>query len=71
MPMPTDSAQTLLNISLLAFDRDAVEATTYHIIDRPQRGTLFATSALPGNSYTQVEAPRLRWQPLQMAAFPE
>lgn len=42
-----------LNLSLLAFDRDEGGSTTYAVLDPPTRGLLFATSALPGASYSQ------------------
>jgi hypothetical protein len=52
--MAVASAPRALNISLLAFDRDEDTSTTYQVLELPTRGTLFATSALPGASYTQA-----------------
>lgn len=47
--------RTPLNLSLLAFDRDEDGSTTYAVLEPPARGSLFATSALPGASYSQAE----------------
>ena len=37
-----------LNLSLMAFDRDEEEETTYQVLQAPERGLLLATTALPG-----------------------
>lgn len=45
--MSTDASPSYLNVSLLAFDPDG-KLISYQIVTPPSRGTLYATTALPG-----------------------
>lgn len=44
--------ESVLDIALLAFDRDEDVATTYRILSLPTRGNLFAATAVTGESFT-------------------
>eukprot|EP00873_Tetraselmis_striata_P025523 jgi/Tetstr1/445787/TSEL_033434.t1 len=55
LEMGTAEAPHALDVSLLAFDRDEDQALTYHVVQPPLRGSLFATTALPGASYAQAQ----------------
>ena len=58
IPMPTEDSRQLLNISLLAFDKDDTSGGVYQIVKGAEHGMLFATTALPGSSYSQVSFER-------------
>jgi hypothetical protein len=55
MEMGTSSSPRHLNVSLFAYDRDEEEGVTYRMVKVPSKGSLFATTGLPGTSYAQAE----------------
>jgi hypothetical protein len=55
LDMGTSSDPHHLDVSLFAYDRDEEQAVTYRLVKAPLRGSLFATTALPGASYAQAK----------------
>jgi hypothetical protein len=51
----TTAGESVLGFALLAFDRDEDVATSYRILELPSRGTLFAATAVTGQSFTSSE----------------
>ena len=58
LPMARSQEELLvaLNVSLLAFDSDEFEGLIYEIVDLPKHGQLYASTAITGESYSQVLA---------------
>ena len=58
LPMAPSQAESLtaLNVSILAYDSDEFEGLTYRIVQSPENGVLYASTARVGDAYTQVLA---------------
>lgn len=55
LAMGTSDAPSVLDLALFAYDRDEEVATTYRLLQPPERGALFASTGLASTSYAQAE----------------